>query len=139
MQPATFPLLDHCKIYAHLRITSGTIGGQLLHRGAPAPFAPVATQMSTFCVYVCVLYRGCVQHGSGTKRTGLSCANCQTTTTTLWRRDVNGDPICNACGLYYKLHGVSLSDAFLIDKATRCRITIVRRLANRAAPSPYTV
>lgn len=41
------------------------------------------------------------------KRTGTSCANCQATATTLWRRNPNGDPVCNACGLYYKLHGVN--------------------------------
>ncbi|KGL74244.1 Transcription factor GATA-5, partial [Tinamus guttatus] len=37
---------------------------------------------------------------------GLSCANCHTTTTTLWRRNAEGEPVCNACGLYMKLHGV---------------------------------
>ncbi|KAG2198641.1 hypothetical protein INT47_001780 [Mucor saturninus] len=36
----------------------------------------------------------------------LICANCQTTTTPLWRRDESGQPICNACGLYFKLHSV---------------------------------
>ncbi|KAI8994604.1 hypothetical protein BDB01DRAFT_773383 [Pilobolus umbonatus] len=36
----------------------------------------------------------------------LICANCRTTTTPLWRRDEAGNTICNACGLYYKLHGV---------------------------------
>ncbi|EHH28277.1 GATA-binding factor 4 [Macaca mulatta] len=40
------------------------------------------------------------------RRVGLSCANCQTTTTTLWRRNAEGEPVCNACGLYMKLHGV---------------------------------
>ncbi|WFD30856.1 GATA type transcriptional activator of nitrogen-regulated proteins [Malassezia sp. CBS 17886] len=35
----------------------------------------------------------------------LRCANCQTTTTPLWRRDEDGKNICNACGLYHKLHG----------------------------------
>ncbi|KAF8747069.1 zinc finger binding DNA consensus sequence [AT]GATA[AG] [Rhizoctonia solani] len=35
------------------------------------------------------------------------CTNCQTTTTPLWRRDPDGNPLCNACGLFYKLHGVT--------------------------------
>ncbi|CAK7266492.1 GATA type transcriptional activator of nitrogen-regulated proteins [Sporothrix epigloea] len=36
----------------------------------------------------------------------IACQNCSTTITPLWRRDENGRTICNACGLYYKLHGV---------------------------------
>ncbi|KHJ43490.1 GATA zinc finger [Trichuris suis] len=44
---------------------------------------------------------------SSAKRQGLSCVNCQTTQTTLWRRNQDGDPVCNACGLYYKLHRVN--------------------------------
>lgn len=43
---------------------------------------------------------------SSARREGTSCANCKTTTTTLWRRNQNGEPVCNACGLYYKLHNV---------------------------------
>ncbi|KAG1450032.1 hypothetical protein G6F56_008469 [Rhizopus delemar] len=39
-------------------------------------------------------------------RQALICANCRTTTTPLWRRDEAGNTICNACGLYYKLHHV---------------------------------
>ncbi|UJR09548.1 hypothetical protein I4U23_013784 [Adineta vaga] len=44
---------------------------------------------------------------SNPRRSGLQCANCQTQTTTLWRRNCDGEPVCNACGLYYKLHHVS--------------------------------
>ncbi|KAG1472617.1 hypothetical protein G6F56_001433 [Rhizopus delemar] len=34
------------------------------------------------------------------------CTNCATTTTPLWRRNPEGQPLCNACGLFLKLHGV---------------------------------
>ncbi|KAJ3989133.1 hypothetical protein F5890DRAFT_135815 [Lentinula detonsa] len=46
--------------------------------------------------------------GKGTKSNGEDgdnptlCTNCRTTNTPLWRRDPEG----NACGLFYKLHGV---------------------------------
>lgn len=43
----------------------------------------------------------------GNRRSGVTCANCNTTTTTLWRRNNQGDPVCNACGLYFKLHNVN--------------------------------
>lgn len=43
----------------------------------------------------------------GTKRPGMACTNCQTTTTSLWRRNSLGETVCNACGLYYKLHNIN--------------------------------
>ncbi|KAF9887281.1 hypothetical protein FE257_010409 [Aspergillus nanangensis] len=35
-----------------------------------------------------------------------TCTNCFTQTTPLWRRNPEGQPLCNACGLFLKLHGV---------------------------------
>jgi len=33
-----------------------------------------------------------------------TCINCNNTKTVLWRRDGDGNSVCNPCGLYYKLH-----------------------------------
>ncbi|EDW84228.2 uncharacterized protein Dwil_GK13254 [Drosophila willistoni] len=41
------------------------------------------------------------------RRNGVTCANCSTNSTTLWRRNNEGNPVCNACGLYYKLHNMN--------------------------------
>ncbi|KAJ2827191.1 GATA type transcriptional activator of nitrogen-regulated proteins [Coemansia furcata] len=35
------------------------------------------------------------------------CFNCGVESTPLWRRDAEGNVICNACGLYFKLHGIA--------------------------------
>ncbi|KAL0952531.1 hypothetical protein HGRIS_006791 [Hohenbuehelia grisea] len=53
-------------------------------------------------------------HGEGRSQTAprqetvdvmAQCHNCHTTATPLWRKDDEGKTVCNACGLYYKLHG----------------------------------
>ena len=57
------------------------------------------------------------KHGSTTNLQGstgnqgdgsppTTCTNCFTQTTPLWRRNPEGQPLCNACGLFLKLHGV---------------------------------
>uniref|UniRef100_A0A336KW13 CSON000389 protein n=1 Tax=Culicoides sonorensis TaxID=179676 RepID=A0A336KW13_CULSO len=47
------------------------------------------------------------RRSSASRRSGLVCSNCNTTNTSLWRRNASGEPVCNACGLYFKLHSVN--------------------------------
>ncbi|XP_064212968.1 transcription factor elt-1 isoform X5 [Tribolium castaneum] len=51
--------------------------------------------------------RGQYREQPGPRRNGVQCANCKTGNTTLWRRNNQGEPVCNACGLYFKLHNVN--------------------------------
>ena len=56
---------------------------------------------------------------SSTSTVGVSttCTNCSTQTTCLWRKDSEtGLPVCNACGLYFKLHGQKRPPTWRSDK-----------------------
>ncbi|KAI0172859.1 hypothetical protein GGR52DRAFT_546399 [Hypoxylon sp. FL1284] len=46
------------------------------------------------------------QGAQGDGNAPTTCTNCFTQTTPLWRRNPEGQPLCNACGLFLKLHGV---------------------------------
>ncbi|EIE80678.1 global nitrogen regulator protein [Rhizopus delemar RA 99-880] len=43
---------------------------------------------------------------SSFQKDDIQCYHCQTTNTPLWRRSPEGAVLCNACGLFLKLHGV---------------------------------
>jgi len=57
------------------------------------------------------------------------CTNCGTTNTPLWRRDPDGQPLCNACGLFFKLHGVVRPLSLKTD---------VIKKRNRASGTPHS-
>lgn len=54
----------------------------------------------------------------------IVCANCSTSETSLWRRDIHGQLVCNACRLYYKLNGV--------DRPVSLKRPIVKRRRRKA-------
>ncbi|KAI8075320.1 hypothetical protein BC940DRAFT_266206 [Gongronella butleri] len=60
----------------------------------------------------------------------MTCFNCSTTTTPLWRRDGAGNTICNACGLYYKLHNV--------HRPITMKRSIIKRRKRVAVPATMT-
>ncbi|GAA5925503.1 GATA-type transcription factor [Sporobolomyces koalae] len=66
------------------------------------------------------------------KDDGLTrCLNCSTTNTPLWRRDADGKPLCNACGLFRNLHGV--------DRPAGLNTGVIkRRNRNRGPKEPGT-
>ncbi|KAA8904017.1 hypothetical protein TRICI_005622 [Trichomonascus ciferrii] len=73
---------------------------------------------------------------SSTSSTTTICQNCQTSTTPLWRRDESGQVLCNACGLFLKLHGrrrpISLKTD-VIKSRNRSRSTHATQLKGGAA------
>lgn len=52
----------------------------------------------------CILQDGSVKVQRTAVLDNNVCTNCKTTETPLWRRGLDGQALCNACGLYFKQH-----------------------------------
>ncbi|CAH0723045.1 unnamed protein product, partial [Brenthis ino] len=78
-----------------------------LFNGVPTHGLPASAPLCTPALAVSTPPDYKQKKGMGTKRPGMSCSNCQTTATSLWRRNAHGETVCNACGLYYKLHNIN--------------------------------
>ncbi|KAJ3860422.1 hypothetical protein EV359DRAFT_49129 [Lentinula novae-zelandiae] len=62
-------------------------------------------------------------------RATAQCYNCHTTATPLWRKDDEGKTVCNACGLYYKLHGSARPISMKSD--------VIRKRSRHDAHAPH--
>lgn len=78
-----------------------------------------------------------------------TCMNCSTQTTPLWRRTQEGNSMCNACGLFWKLHHVNRPLSLKTDIIKkRKRISVfespgsggsITRAARKSRAAPRTV
>ncbi len=65
-------------------------------------YASIGRERSGSVSGVGSLAHGNVGNTTSPGTTGNKCANCGVTHTPVWRRGLNGELNCNACGLYYK-------------------------------------
>lgn len=81
--------------------TAGMATGMFSIRGPTSPTSPNESGFNS----VAPSRPGSPRPG-GDNGVPTTCTNCFTQTTPLWRRNPEGHPLCNACGLFLKLHGV---------------------------------
>lgn len=82
--------------------TVGMATGMFSIRPTTSPSSPDGSGFSS----VVPSRPGSPRPGGDNNGVPTTCTNCFTQTTPLWRRNPEGHPLCNACGLFLKLHGV---------------------------------
>ncbi|KAH8990601.1 hypothetical protein EDB92DRAFT_1798900, partial [Lactarius akahatsu] len=98
----------HRKIASTKRIQDAVARSVVARKKSTAPDHPPISQLRSSTStpdLISAMSNGCVKGEDG-ETAPTVCTNCHTTNTPLWRRDPEGQPLCNACGLFYKLHGV---------------------------------
>lgn len=69
----------------------------------------------------------------------ITCENCKTNITPLWRRSDSGKYLCNACGLYLKIHKKNRPVKFMSKEIKhRQRQPVARTLAD-GSTDPYDI
>ena len=74
-----------------------------------APFCPTALKLHispSRLIAVYIPQSSAVDAGGVVGAETFACANCGVTKTTTWRRNSQGQHVCNPCGLYYRLYRV---------------------------------
>lgn len=82
--------------------TVGMATGMFSIRAQASPVSPQESGLSS----AAASRPGSPRPGGDNGDVPTTCTNCFTQTTPLWRRNPEGHPLCNACGLFLKLHGV---------------------------------
>lgn len=100
--------------------TPSFASGKTVHNAENYP-TPITVSTSPTLVQLSSVNNGAQNSGSITMKSSNSitslnsmsssakqpiCENCFTTTTPLWRKTSDNRLLCNACGLFFKLHGV---------------------------------
>ncbi|KAG0215418.1 putative electron transfer flavoprotein subunit [Mortierella sp. GBA30] len=69
---------------------------------------------------------------------GVRCHNCGATATPLWRRSADNKPLCNACGLYHKLHAMHRPKHLQLTHSGQNGGHNLSRCGNRSVEGPFT-
>ncbi|KAI8084165.1 uncharacterized protein B0P05DRAFT_570546 [Gilbertella persicaria] len=74
-----------------------------IHKTEPTPTTTMTTTTTTTSILPATVTTEAPSEQQSVE-SGQECANCHQTQTPLWRKNERGEPVCNACGLYAKLH-----------------------------------